>query len=246
MSGVSESTLPPDPQHLDAASVRRTVERLGERITARFPDRNLGRVPGQLIDVIDDMVDRSLVEHSRTRWLRWLCNAGIAAVGLGLAAALAVVVSQATGRGAPQGWDWLGVFESLVNDMVFAALAIFFLWALPARIERRTDLATLHRLRSLAHVIDMHQLTKDPDRLRSDFRETPASIPNSLTAMQLSNYLDYCSELLSLVAKTAALFAERTTDPAVISAIEGIEDLTTGLSRKIWAKIALLPRIAPA
>lgn len=241
---MSESTLPPDPQHLDAASVRATVVRLEQRIRARFPDRNLGRVPGQLVDVIDDMVSRSLIEHSRTRWLRGLCNAGIALVGLGLAAALGLVVVQAAGRGGPQGWDWLGVFESLVNDVVFGALAIFFLWALPARIERRADLATLHRLRSLAHVIDMHQLTKDPDRLRPDFTSTSASVPNTLSATQLSNYLDYCSELLSLVAKTAALFAERTTDPAVLSAVEGIEDLTTGLSRKIWAKIALLPRSA--
>src|SRR3954464_13157159 len=40
-----------------------------------------------------------------------------------------------------------------------------FLWAFPERLERRTLLRMLHRLRSLAHVIDMHQLSKDPEQL---------------------------------------------------------------------------------
>ncbi len=240
---MSDPTVPRDPQHLDATSVRATVARLERRIQARFPSRGLGKVPGELLKVIDDMVERSLVEHARTRWLRWLCRGTIALIAAGLLLALGLVIVQSQRVGGPQGWDWLATFESLVNDLVFGALAIFFLWALPARFERRTDLATLHRLRSLAHVIDMHQLTKDPDRLRTEFTETEATVEMGLTASELANYLDYCSELLSLVAKTAALFAERTTDPAVVSAVEGIEDLTTGLSRKIWAKIALLPRI---
>ena len=42
----------------------------------------------------------------------------------------------------------------------------------------------------------------------------------------------------------ALLYGDGAITPAisVLSAVEGIEDLTTGLSRKIWAKIALLPR----
>lgn len=88
----------------------------------------------------------------------------------------------------------------------------------------------------------MHQLTKDPERLRPDFKPTSASMDIGLDAIQLGNYLDYCSEMLSLVGKTAALFAEKSTDTAVLHTVEGIEDLTTGMSRKIWQKIALLPR----
>ena len=64
-------------------------------------------------------------------------------------------------------------------------IAIYFLWALPERLQRHGDLATLQRLRSLAHVIDMHQLTKDPERLRSDFQRTSASVPLDLTAIEL-------------------------------------------------------------
>ncbi|MCB0910416.1 MAG: hypothetical protein KDB60_02230 [Propionibacteriaceae bacterium] len=57
----------------------------------------------------------------------------------------------------------------------------------------------------------------------------------------MANYLDYCSELLSLVAKTAAVHAERSTDPAVLATISDIENLTNGMSRKIWQKLGLLP-----
>ena len=61
--------------------------------------------------------------------------------------------------------DWLALLESGVNDLVFSALAIWFLMMLPARLERARMLALLHRLRSVAHVIDMHQLVKVPERL---------------------------------------------------------------------------------
>jgi hypothetical protein len=137
--------------------------------------------------------------------------------------------------------DWLPLIETTINDLVYAAIALFFLYSLPERLQRGRSLTVLHQLRSLAHVIDMHQLTKDPERLRSDFQRTSASVPLDLTAIELSNYLDSCSELLSMVGKTAALFGEHTDDRTTLSTIAGIEELTNGLSRKIWAKISLLP-----
>ena len=238
---MSDPTLPADPQHLDAASVRATVERLDARIRARFPSRNLIRLPRQLIEVIDDLAQRQEVWRTKRRWLVVSCRIGIVLVVAGLVVALALIAVQSSTSSEPHGWDWLSVFESLVNDAVFAGIAIYFLWALPERLQRHGDLATLQRLRSLAHVIDMHQLTKDPERLRPDFEQTSASVPLDLTAIELSNYLDYCSELLSMVGKTAALFGEHTDDRTTLSTIAGIEDLTNGLSRKIWAKISLLP-----
>ncbi|WP_052466283.1 hypothetical protein [Mobilicoccus massiliensis] len=99
----------------------------------------------------------------------------------------------------------------------------------------------LHRLRSLAHVIDMHQLTKDPERIRARYSRTAESVRDTMTAEELFHYLDYCSEMLSLVGKSAALYAQSTSDDVVLTSIEGIESLTTGLQTKIWQKIALLP-----
>ena len=62
--------------------------------------------------------------------------------------------------------------ESTINDVVFAAIAVFFLWALPERRERRTLVGLLHQLRTLAHVVDMHQLDKDPEQARADYVPT--------------------------------------------------------------------------
>ena len=57
---------------------------------------------------------------------------------------------------------------------------------------------------------------------------------------QLGRYLDYCSELLSIVGKVAAVYAEASNDAQVLATVNEIETLTVGLSRKIWQKIALL------
>ena len=78
-------------------------------------------------------------------------------------------------HGTESSVDWLPIIESTVNDLIFGSIAVFFLWALPERAERRTLLDLLHRLRSLAHVVDMHQLDKDPEQTRADYHPTSQS-----------------------------------------------------------------------
>ena len=62
----------------------------------------------------------------------------------------------------------------------------------------------------------------------------------TMTDFELSRYLDYCSEMLSLTGKVATLYVQRFDDPVALSAVDQIEDLTTGLSRKIWQKIVII------
>ncbi|MDP2775712.1 MAG: hypothetical protein Q8O61_19315, partial [Nocardioides sp.] len=107
--------------------------------------------------------------------------------------------------------------------------------------QRGRTLALLHQLRSTAHIIDMHQLTKDPEQLRPSYTMTSVSQPLDLTRDEMERYLDYCSELLSLVGKTAALCAEESRDAVVLDTVNSIEELTTGMARKIWQKISTLP-----
>ncbi len=107
-------------------------------------------------------------------------------------------------------------------------------------MRRRRILKALHELRSLAHVIDMHQLTKDPQRAAGVLIATPSSPRSELSPDQLIRYLDYCSEMLSLVGKLAALYLQRSDDAVVLSTVDEIEGLTTGLSRKIWQKLMII------
>jgi len=229
---------------LDPAPVRATVARLCARIEARFPGRGIVRVANELLDVVDAVAAPG---PSGGRWLEWLRRSSIILIGV-LAVAVPVAIIWLVADGVLSGLhgvEWLGVGESAINDAVFAGIAIAFLWAVPARLRRGADLRVLHRLRSLAHVVDMHQLTKDPDRFRSDFQATNETVPLDLSPGELANYLEYCSELLSLTAKTAALLAEDNTDPAVLSAVSDVESLTSDLSRKMWSKIALLQQVSP-
>ena len=61
-----------------------------------------------------------------------------------------------------------------------------------------------------------------------------------LTPFELSRYLDYCSEMLSLTGKCAVLYVQGFDDDVALRAVNEIEDLTTGLSRKIWQKLMIL------
>jgi hypothetical protein len=136
--------------------------------------------------------------------------------------------------------EWLVLLQSGIQDVVFVGIAAVFLAGFESRLKRRDAMAGLHELRSLAHVIDMHQLTKDPDStLHPDLR-AEHSPKGRLDRFLLGRYLDYCSEMLSLVSKLAALYAQESRDPVVLESVVGIQELTGTLSSKIWQKIVIL------
>lgn len=228
-------------QRLDPTAVQATVDRLVMRITRRFPERHLGSVAAELSGLVLEVTEQSSSDRRRNRAISLACRgAGVAIVAAALAAIVLAVRDALPDSGGVRGVEWLSVLESGIVDLVYAAIAVFFLMSLPNRLTRRRLLALLHRLRSLAHVVDMHQLTKDPERLQERFHGTDLTIEFTLDAAELANYLDYCSEILSLVAKTAALCAEESTDAVVLDTVSEVETLTVGLSREIWQKISLL------
>ena len=194
---------------------------------------------GLLVERVQEEARQSHIRLRRTTRISRIT--GIAII---IATTLALVFSlrSPVTDGLAHTADWVPLVESVINDLVFAAIAVLFLWAFPERLERRSLLRLLHRLRSLAHVIDMHQLSKDPEQISASYTPTAQSIQHGLNAEQLHHYLDYCSEMLSLTAKTAALCAEHSTDSVVLETVSYIETLTTDLSNKIWQKISLLPR----
>lgn len=123
---------------------------------------------------------------------------------------------------------------------MFLGVAALFLANAETRIRRRRTLDALHELRSIAHLVDMHQLAKDADQFLAE-RVTAESSPRPTTMrFELSGYLDYCTEMLSLTSKVATLYVQDFQDAVVLEAVNDVENLTTGLWRKIWQKMMIL------
>ena len=138
--------------------------------------------------------------------------------------------------------DIVTLMEAGLNDVVLIGAAIFFLLSFETRYKRQRALKAIHELRSIAHVIDMHQLTKDPHRIMKNahYSNTGMSPKLEMTQFMLRRYLDYCSEMLSLVGKIAAVYVQEFDDGVAMASASELEALTTGLSGKIWQKIAIL------
>ena len=231
-----------DEVQLAAGHVGATVEQLERRIYARFGERGLTKAARDLGHLVDLVQSEAAQSRDRLRRTKLAARAGSITIVAAALVALVFSLRRVIIDGLAHTADWVPLTESVVNDLVFAAIAVVFLWFFPERLERRALLRLLHRLRSLAHVIDMHQLSKDPEQVSPTYTRTPESVSHGLDAEELHHYLDYCSEMLSLTAKTAALCAEHSSDPVVLSTVSTLETLTTELSNKIWQKISLLPR----
>jgi hypothetical protein len=139
--------------------------------------------------------------------------------------------------------DMLQALESAAQDLIFFSVALYFLFTLESRLKRRVALRELHRLRSVVHIVDMHQLTKDPEHLLSAHPRTPSSPKQRLTRFELARYLDYCTELLSLSSKLAAVHVQHLNDAVVLNAVNDVETLAANLSSKIWQKIVILDTV---
>ena len=135
--------------------------------------------------------------------------------------------------------NFIQAFEASISSIVFIGAAILFLISWENRIKRRRALKSLHELRALAHIVDMHQLTKDPESSLAPSRASSAK-KRPLTPFELNRYLDYCSESLALISKIAALYVQGFEDPVLLDAVDDMEDLTAGFSRKIWQKLTIL------
>jgi len=225
---------------LDSAAIVATAERLSARIGERFPDSGLSKVANEVLAVTRETGDRiATIRRPRTSNRLWVW----ATIALGAALIVAMIASLPTTSGEIELFPLLQTLESGINDVVFLGIAVVFLLSLETRKQRRDALHALHQLRSLAHVIDMHQLTKDPDHLLSPHTATASSPRRELDRFGLSRYLDYCSELLSILSKVAALYAQDLDDREVLAAVNDIQSLTAGLSSKIWQKLVILDNL---
>jgi len=223
---------------LRPAPIIETIVLLDRRIHERFPGAGLGKVAAELIEVARD--NQSVTEALRRPlwWLRTLIAISIAAL-VGIVLWGALELRELARGGLVTFSEVLQSIDAATSELIFLSLVVLFLVSLETRLKRRIALRMLHRLRSIAHVVDMHQLTKDPEVVLRNVPATASSPRRTLSRAQLPRYLDYCSELLALTGKLAALHAQHLNDPVVLSAVNDIEALTSDLSRKIWQKISI-------
>lgn len=240
-------TVPSSPASLDAAGtytelrlelILATLATLSNRIAERFPESGLSHVARELYRVGEET--GPLLE--RIRRPKWLLRAG---VGIVVALIVALVLAllfylPALDLEVAGVNSLLQTVESAAQDLIFLSLAVYFLLTLESRSNRRISLRALHRLRSIVHIVDMHQLTKDPEHLLTPGMSTASSPERLFTRFELSRYLDYCAELLSLSSKLAALHVQHVNDPVVLNAVNDIEVLASDLSNKMWQKIVIL------
>lgn len=219
---------------LNEASILETLDRLKLRISERFPGSGLSKVADELKRAGSQVLSTVAYLGAPDYSIRVPVTAAI------LLVSVLAVTAMILGR--PADLSAWGTIEAGISNVVFVGIAINFLLGIETKVKRKRALEVIHQLRSIAHVVDMHQLTKDPERLASPMPDTESSPVRPMNAMELGRYLDYCSELLSVTSKLAALLVQRFSDPPILSAVNEIETLVTGLSGKIWQKITLIDR----
>ena len=225
---------------LDAAEIVKTLQALEKRIAERFPNSGLAGVCSELIDVGRSTQRKAEAIAVPNLWLRALVGFVIVAGIAGVAIIALAIVQSIEVRMNTEVFGFFEGVDAAMNIAVLVSAAIFFAISLDDRMKRRRALTDLHVFRSIAHVIDMHQLTKDPSIVMGQAHPTAASPKRTMNRFELTRYLDYCSEMLALTGKLAALYAQSLPDTVVINAVNEIESLTAGLSRKIWQKITIL------
>src|SRR5947209_3316332 len=222
---------------LQEGKIFETVERLRQRIAARFPGSGLSEVAAELVQLTRESVARAEGIRRPNVWFR----VGLAALGV---LALAGVV-----RHFAISPDLRTAFERLLHFLdeakgaaVYLVGAAVFLVTLEVRFKRRKALRAVHELRAVAHLIDMHQLNKDPERAGT--AEGPRmESGRPMTLDEVGRYLHYCTELLAIVSKIGQLYVQDFPDSTAQAAVDQFEGLATGLSSKIWHKLMILDRI---
>ncbi|MEM9331304.1 MAG: hypothetical protein AAGA53_08250 [Pseudomonadota bacterium] len=222
---------------LNPEKIIATTGKLEKRISERFPNASLVNVASELKTLA---VQTKSEAEKLERPIRWVRAATAASVFFGILIFFFIGRFLTFDRIDTGAFNFVQGVEAVINAVVLIGLGFITIAKSEERIKRKKVLAGLHRLRSLIHIIDMHQLTKDPLLTRETYKPTASSPKRTLTPAELVRYLDYCSELLSMTGKTAALYAQAVPDTEVVNAVNDVEALGGNLSRKIWQKIMLI------
>ncbi|MDR3456483.1 MAG: hypothetical protein P4N60_03480 [Verrucomicrobiae bacterium] len=225
---------------LNASLIVETCRSTQARIAERFTDSGLSKIAGEILTVSEQAAGLSAWLAKPHLSLRALAGVGIITILIIVASvAVHIKVQMTVGNIG----EFLQGLDAAINEVVFIGIAAYFFISLETRLKRQRALKAIRELRSLAHIIDMHQLTKDPEHMAETSTDTGRFPKRPQNPVELIRYLDHCSDLLALISKISALYVQEFDDPVTLVAVNEIENLTNGLSRKIWQKIMILDRI---
>ncbi|MGE3806730.1 MAG: hypothetical protein AB7K24_18840, partial [Gemmataceae bacterium] len=204
------------PRALRKEKLVETAERLQGRIEDRFPKSGLGKIAVEVVDVCKEAVERA----EKIRRPDLLLRAGLVVIALtaigGIVAYLNAQEDQVSAI-----LKVVGFLQEFSGAAAFLAAAALFLVTLEGRIKRQRALQAIHELRAIAHLVDMHQLTKDPDRLG---RQSIDVAGQNLDAFTMGRYLAYCTELLALLSKIAQIYVQDFPDGTAMAAVDQFEN----------------------
>jgi hypothetical protein len=226
-------------RRLDSTKIIETVQVLHRRIETRFPGSGLGKIAAELLEVAEETVERT-EWIQRPHLLLRLASGVLILLMIAVVIGLLVNIHQFEIRDFG---SFIQAFDASIGSVVFMGAAMLFLVSWENRIKRHRALKAIHELRALAHIVDMHQLTKDPENYFGRGRRPMSTPKRDMTPFELNRYFDYCNDFLALVSKIAALYVQDFQDPVLLDAVDDVEDLTSGLSRKIFQKISLLDNL---
>lgn len=223
---------------LDPSRIIETLVQLEARIGERFPNAGLVGVCAELTVLAREARQRAERIAAPYFGLRVLSGTVVVAGVLVLMFLVSLVLSLAK-ETTKELFTMVQGIDAAVNLLIIMGAAALFFATLENRLKRRRVMRDLHQFRSIIHVIDMHQLTKDPSAVSGAQHPTEHSPKRIMTTFELVRYLDYCSELLSLTTKVSALYAQSFPDPIVTDAVSDLERVASNLSQKIWQKITI-------
>ena len=227
-------------RQLDPQKIIETVQALQGRIEKRFPASGLSKVVQELHHLATETVHRA-------EWIQrpnWPLRLVAILLSGGVIAVMILMLVHIPQFKFEDYTNSIQALEASISSVVFIGAAILFFVSWENRIKRSRALKAVHELRALAHIVDMHQLTKDPESYFAPSQNQ--AIRRAMTPFELNRYLDYCSESLALISKIAALYVQSFQDAVILDAVDDVEDLTAGFSRKIWQKISILENFGRA
>lgn len=158
--------------HLDPQRILETARKISLRVEERFPGSSAAGMSRELAKVADVTVVQ--VERAR-RPSVGLRVAAWGLIGLGLIKLVEISKYLHTNFELGNPGEFIQSFQASLETCVLPGASILFVLGWENRIKRRRTLHYLRELRTIAYLVDIHQINKTPDTIRFDMPLTAHS-----------------------------------------------------------------------